>query len=516
MAYFQCTVCGYIHEGTKAPGQCLICKAPSSRFVLLDEETSMKISQESRNVESNDATKEYTRSSGRNDAEKIIQMYKLNGGKLQVVQWYREKYKVSLLDAKNRVDEVLDAEFDIINQNKYDMEQMKNERAFELLDEAMTVSRRVTQKEIENDHIDMDHMYPDNREDTERMQELINDARAAADDVNDPAFRERYTELNEIAAWSMKRHRTWLWQLIAGALIGAGFLYYLKSDNQETLDNKYADIAKVEKWTECDTTVAFDKCINYYDFKEEMDWHDATYTPRLNSANKYKLYLLAHEKLTVLSNKKNIEEYKKQLDTASTEKIKERIQKRMEESQKYITKHEAAYDSINALKYAQIKEGALEETKKWADQEQSYSNTLRNYTIYLLILIPLYIITGYPRGYTITRHRLRSKIMNIFRKVGFGIASIFFGVGFAMSLLPDYKETTVYSDGHRTTETKSDPGNAVIITLKVLLMIIGAVIFSLVSSIIMTVETISGLKENIDWKALFSKINKKSPKEIPC
>lgn len=389
------------------------------------------------------------------------------------------------------------------------MEQMNNERAYELLDEAMAVSRRVTQKEIDNDHINMEHVYPDNREDTERMQELLREARAAATDANEPTFRERYSELNEVAVWSMERHRTWLWQLIAGALIGAGILYYLKSDNQKTLDNKYADIAMVEKWMECDTTIAFDNCTNYYDFKDEMGWHESVYTPRLNSANMYKRYLLANKKLTVLSNEKSMKESKQRLDTASTKKVKERIQKSIESNQKYIIKYRAEYDSINALNYAQIKEGAMKDTKKWADKEQSYSNTLRNYTIYLLILIPLYIISGYPRGYTITRHKLRSKIMNGFRKVGFTIAAFCFGVGLAMSLLPNYKETTVYSDGHRTTETKSDPGNIVIITIKFLLMVAGAVIFSLVSSIIMTIETFYGLKENIDWKALMVKVNNK-------
>ena len=34
---FICTVCGYIYEGTEAPEQCPICKAPASKFKELDE-----------------------------------------------------------------------------------------------------------------------------------------------------------------------------------------------------------------------------------------------------------------------------------------------------------------------------------------------------------------------------------------------------------------------------------------------------------------------------------------------
>jgi rubredoxin len=35
---FICTVCGYIYEGTEAPEQCPICKAPASKFKELEED----------------------------------------------------------------------------------------------------------------------------------------------------------------------------------------------------------------------------------------------------------------------------------------------------------------------------------------------------------------------------------------------------------------------------------------------------------------------------------------------
>ncbi|TGX79346.1 NADH peroxidase [Palleniella muris] len=34
---FICSVCGYIHEGTEAPEQCPLCKAPASKFNEVDE-----------------------------------------------------------------------------------------------------------------------------------------------------------------------------------------------------------------------------------------------------------------------------------------------------------------------------------------------------------------------------------------------------------------------------------------------------------------------------------------------
>ena len=33
MKKFVCSVCGYVHEGEKAPDFCPICKAPASKFI---------------------------------------------------------------------------------------------------------------------------------------------------------------------------------------------------------------------------------------------------------------------------------------------------------------------------------------------------------------------------------------------------------------------------------------------------------------------------------------------------
>ena len=37
MAKFQCTICGQIHEGLEAPEKCPVCKAPSSKFTVIDK-----------------------------------------------------------------------------------------------------------------------------------------------------------------------------------------------------------------------------------------------------------------------------------------------------------------------------------------------------------------------------------------------------------------------------------------------------------------------------------------------
>lgn len=42
MKKWKCTICRYIHEGDEPPAQCPICKAPASKFILLEPELDEK------------------------------------------------------------------------------------------------------------------------------------------------------------------------------------------------------------------------------------------------------------------------------------------------------------------------------------------------------------------------------------------------------------------------------------------------------------------------------------------
>ena len=39
---FRCKVCGYVHEGDKAPATCPVCNAPASEFEEIKEENAKK------------------------------------------------------------------------------------------------------------------------------------------------------------------------------------------------------------------------------------------------------------------------------------------------------------------------------------------------------------------------------------------------------------------------------------------------------------------------------------------
>jgi len=372
-------------------------------------------------------------------------------------------------------------------------ENQVNEAAFECLDEAMFLSSLISDKERKQGRVkDWDNVYPTTREETERMEQLLQEAESVVENPRDPDYADRYEALSDVVEWSKSRHRSWHWQLIAGALLGAGIFYYFKNNQQDDIERAKANAAMVEKWDSTEVGL---------DIKQMSgEYYHSHYEDRLASARNYKMYELSLYKGYAESSQKNVKEAQAKADTASTQERKEAYLKQKEQSEKAMARWQAKYDSIAAMNFAQIKAYARDNLNRRVESEQGFGNGLRNFMIYLLILIPLYIISGYPRGYTMTRHRRMSGCLTSFRKIGFAIASFFFGTGLMMNLLPDDVVRYHYSDGHTETRTEANSGNFIILFLKFGLIIIGAFIFCFVSAFIMTIETFFGLMRNFDWK----------------
>jgi len=372
-------------------------------------------------------------------------------------------------------------------------ENLQNEAAFECLDEAMFLSSLISDKERKQGRVnDWDNVYPTTREETERMEQLLDEAESVVDDPRDSDYAERYDALREVVEWSKKRHRSWQWQLIAGALLGAAIFYYFKNDQQDSINRAKANAAAVEKWDSTEVGLDIQQVSG--------DYYQSHYDDRINSAKNFKMYEMSVAKSYADNSRKSAAESQAKADTASTQEKKEVYLKNKENSERSVAKYQALYDSISAMNFSEIKSYAQNKLTEKVDREQGFGNRLRNFMIYLLILIPLYIISGYPRGYTITRHRRMSGCLTSFRKIGFSIATFFFGTGLMMNLLPDDVVKYRYSDGHSETHTESNAGNFIVLFLKFGLMIIGAFIFCFVSAFIMTIETIFGLIRNFDWK----------------
>jgi hypothetical protein len=338
-----------------------------------------------------------------------------------------------------------------------DEERKLNAEALRYLDEAAFASSLVSSKERETGELsDPAHMYPCSKSEVDQMADLLKKAKDAAKDAAEETFAERYNTLQGIVDWSLKRHKAWQWTLVLAALLGAAILYLVQLKQQDDILQARVDREQVAEWKIIRVnSVDFDSC------PAEQSADD--YAMRLASAERYKTYKLIDLKSRALK------------DTAQYAALR------------------ADYDSLNAMGFRQIHEVALADLDDHVSNQELWSTLLYVYMGFLLVLIPIYIITGYPRGYTITRRNNRRGCLNIFRKVGMAVAMFCLGASVASTLLPDYVVRNTDADG-KTTENKEHKWlTGLLIVLRLILMVVGAVLLCLVASIVMTVESIGGL-----------------------
>ena len=384
------------------------------------------------------------------------------------------------------------------------MDEQKNLAAWECLDQALFTSSHVKAKDMEKGSTDWDNVYPVSKEETDKMKALVDEAVRKADDPSDSFFRERVADLREIISYSYSKHRTWKWSLIFGSIIAACIFWYFGNQDKEDAQKYAKDVTLVENWKKADTTITYDKL----DASSELSYQ--LYERRVQSANAYKLMKLHDLKRNAESYREGMKTAKHSADTAKLDKNIESYKKRMAECEEKMEKYQNEFDEVADMNFDEIQKMALKDTQGLVDDINDSASTKTGWMIYLIILIPLYIISGYPRGYVISAHRRQHGFMRTLQKIGFAVASFFFGSGLLMSLLPDSIVEYHYTSGRVETRNETNPANFVILGIKFGLMVAGVLIFCFVSVLIMTIETISGLKRNFNWAAMLNK-GKKVP-----
>ena len=384
------------------------------------------------------------------------------------------------------------------------MDEQKNLAAWECLDQALFTSSHVKAKDMEKGSTDWDNVYPVSKEETDKMKNLVDEAVRKADDPSDSFFRERVSDLREIISYSYSKHRTWKWSLIFGSIIAACIFWYFGNQDKEDAQKYAKDVILVENWKKADTTITYDKL----DASSELSYQ--LYERRVQSANAYKLMKLHDLKRNAESYREGMKTAKHSADTAKLDKNIESYKKRMAECEEKMEKYQDEFDEVADMDFDEIQKMALKDTQGLVDDINDSASTKTGRMIYLIILIPLYIISGYPRGYVISAHRRQHGFMRTLQKIGFAVASFFFGSGLLMSLLPDSIVEYHYTSGRVETRNEGNPANIAILGIKFGLMIAGVLIFCFVSVLIMTIETISGLKRNFNWAAMLNK-GKKAP-----
>lgn len=358
-----------------------------------------------------------------------------------------------------------------------------NEEAYELLDAAMRTSSHLTEEDRNGDSVTIDDIYPCTEAECDEMDDLLNKAEKAAKDPNDSFFKERLGELRDIVDWSRKKHWTFQWSLILGCVLSIFGMMYLRNSAKEDAQRTEADQKAIENWAKQDTIINYDACPNEY---RSYDF---------SSANKHKAVKLARVKNSIITDEKNVEYYKAQLDTCTNTDNRKYYKESLERTEKHLVTDKELYTEINEMKFKDYQKFALNDHEDKVSDANKHAAWMWIFLVYVILLIPAYILSSHQYGYNITRHRTEAKVLGGIQKVGFAIAGFFLGSGLAMSLLPDY--VVEYSDGSK--ETQTDTGNFIIIAMKVILMFVGLLIFCIVSVLIMTYVTIMAIKRGYDW-----------------
>lgn len=370
-----------------------------------------------------------------------------------------------------------------------------NQEAMNLLEQAAYTSSLIKDKERQSGEVKTDHMYPVTREETDKMAGLLAQAWEAAEDKEDPEFRERYDILSEIVKWSNTKHRTWNWGLIIGTALFAvlpllGFL-----STKDDIKSAKEQLKQINAWTPCDTTITWESCA---EFKSDAECHEAG-QKMMESANNWKSYQLSEWKRRNLQNVESSVKYRQKAETSSTKEDKETNLGEAEYWQEKAQEYKEKFDRVAPMNYDEIKEEAGSRYKEKLAVGRRGTFFLLFIFVCFLALIGMYIWTGYPYGYELTRTRTRDKILTWIRKAGFWLAGLCFGSGLAAQLFADDNIVkSIYSDGHTETRREADvAGTAMNVMWKIALMVIGVIVFVGVSVPLLAIEAIGGLPEKI-------------------
>ena len=137
------------------------------------------------------------------------------------------------------------------------MNEQINMEAWRCLDQALFTSSHVGEGDIEQGSTSLENVYPVSKDETDRMESLVNEAECKVEDSTETAFRDRVRELREIISYSKTRHRTWKLSLILGSIIGTCIFWYFGNQDQERVERYSKDVELVKKWQKQDTTITY-------------------------------------------------------------------------------------------------------------------------------------------------------------------------------------------------------------------------------------------------------------------
>ena len=379
--------------------------------------------------------------------------------------------------------------FDICEVKRLSESDSPNAEAYGYLYQAVT-TKPGTPKGI-------DDAYPQTAQETAQMQALLQKAKDARADKGDSYFDFCIADLESVLDWSSRRHWNFQWQVILGVVLTLLFLSWRADRKQKDVDMNQELVTAVEAWAPADTTLNWDETPVYdYDPISAAMSRDGHLSPI-----SYKLYNLYMQKHNYVSSMEYAEGYAARADTASTAESRKNLEKLAEESRANAREYREEFDRINGMDFKEIQEMALHEYGVWVKSADRGRRAVRGWTIFFIILIPLYIFAERPYGYTITRTRAESETLSGISKLAFALGAMMYG---SASAIPWVEKIVTYSNGH--TAREQDAGeNAPVILMKIILYGGAFVLICVVSCLLMIYMTAVGLWRNYDWTPVLAK-----------
>lgn len=344
----------------------------------------------------------------------------------------------------------------------------------------------------------LDDAYPQTAEETREMKELLEKAKSVLVDKSDTYFQFCISDLNMILDWSGRRHWNILWPVIIGVILTVLFLSWRVDRKQQDVERNQEIVDRVKDWAEADTVLTWE------DTPEDAYSTTGFVKYGSLSAINYKLYALLEKKSQYSSSMTFSRNYASMADTAQSKETRKNLERLSKESQSNAEKYRKEFDRINSMDFKDIQEMALDEYGVWVKGSKSERRAVRAWNIFFILLIPVYIFSQRPYGYTLTRYRVESETLKGISKWTYAVSGML--VGSAMAI--PYIDTIIkYRNG--TTERTQDAGtNAPVIMMKAALYIAAFALVCIVSCLLMLYLTIQGLRRNYDWSPVLEKIKR--------
>lgn len=311
-------------------------------------------------------------------------------------------------------------------------------------------------------------LYPVSKAETEEMERRL-EAAENAQQAPDHHFTDILAEMKDIVKWSKTKHFNCLWKSFIAYLIVCPFIPFLLMSGTRSINLAEVkhNMALVQSWEEKDV----------YFTQDQTKEIKVSYEDCYNTAYNYKYRVLS------LINER-IENERSVISSGTPQQV--------EKKKKELKNDLAMFDQENKKTAKEMKEEVLGEFQKDVDEHNRNKAIAGILNIFLLLLIPLYLLSCYQYGYNINRFINFRESMNQLFKVGGAVAAAGAAAGTVV-------EVTHWNDGSETRDYHN-PGWPLVLA--------GLIMILFTAVIVLLFSTINGLYYN------YIKVHKKTDASI--